>query len=132
MRVRTIRQLVTFRADPQTVYEALMDSAKHSEIICSKAEISREVGGRFQIREAGLSGTNLELVPGRKIVQHWRAEADDWPDDHYTKVTFRLQPINGGTLLKFSQTEVPERHYEAISRAWNIYYWQAMKAVLER
>ena len=41
---KTIEQSVTFNASPHDVYEALMDSEKHSQFTGAKALISREVG----------------------------------------------------------------------------------------
>ena len=75
---KTIRQVVTFRASPHDVYEALMDSKKHSAFTGDKAVISREVGGTFEAGTGYISGTNLQLVPDRKIVQSWRGT--DFPE----------------------------------------------------
>ena len=49
MKTKTIKQSVTFKASPHVVYEALMDSEKHSEFTDSEANISREVDGKFSV-----------------------------------------------------------------------------------
>ena len=59
---KTIEQTVTFRASPHDVFEALMDSGKHSHFTGAQANISRQVGGPFTAYEGALSGTILELV----------------------------------------------------------------------
>ena len=130
MKTKTIRQNVTFKASPHEVYEALMDSRKHSEFTGGKASISRKVGGKFTAYDGYAEGTNLELVKDKKIVQTWRA--DDWPEGHYSTVTFELGKVEGGTKLKFTQAGVPEDQYEAISEGWVEWYWDNMKKMLEK
>ncbi len=114
MKTKTIRQSITFKTSPHEVFEALMDSEKHSEFTESEAVISREVGGRFTVWGGSLEGENLELVPDEKIVQSWRS--DDWPEGHYSQATFSLEEIPGGTRLTFTQSGVPEEFYEDIKQ----------------
>ena len=128
---KTIEQSVTFNASPHDVYEALMDSEKHSQFTGAKASISREVGGSFTAYDGMLSGTILELVPDAKIVQTWRGSDDGWVPGHYSTATFSLEALNGGTRLTFTQTGVPEQSYEQISQGWQTFYWPKMKQMLE-
>ena len=65
----TIRQTVIFSASPQDVYEVLMDSQKHESLSGEKANISREVGGPFKAWGEHISGFNLVLLPGQRIVR---------------------------------------------------------------
>jgi activator of HSP90 ATPase len=130
MKTKTISQTVTFKASPHEVYEMLMDSKKHSELTMSKAQISKEVGDKFSIYEGDIEGVNLELVQGRKIVQSWRYS--DWPEGHYSQATFLLEEIKDGTRLTFTQTGVPEEHYDDIAQGWHDYYWEPMKELLEQ
>jgi activator of HSP90 ATPase len=129
MKTKSIRQSVTFKAGPHAVYEALLDSRQHSKFTSSKVSMSRKVGGRFSVYDGGLSGTNLELVKDKKIVQSWRA--NDWPEGHYSKAAFALAKVAGGTRLTFTQSGVPLDHYEGIKQGWHDYYWKPMKAMLE-
>ncbi|MBI4180700.1 MAG: SRPBCC domain-containing protein [Chloroflexi bacterium] len=130
MASKTIRQSVTFKASPHQVYEALMDSKKHSQFTGGKASISRKVGGKFSAFDGYAEGVNLELVPEEKIVQTWRAS--DWPEGHYSKVTFSLKEVTSGTRLTFTQSGVPEEQYEDVSQGWQDYYWAPMKQMLEK
>lgn len=127
---KTIRQSVTFKATPHEVYEALMDSRRHGRFTGAKARVSRKVGGRWSVFGGGLSGTNLELVPDRKIVQSWRSS--DWPEGHYSRATFALRRVSGGTRLSFTQSGVPDAHVASIKQGWIDYYWTPMRAMLER
>jgi len=57
----------------------LMDSRKHQSLSGEPAKISKKVGGKFTAWGSHLSGINLVLKPGKKIVQAWRATGW-WPD----------------------------------------------------
>ena len=128
---KTIEQSVTFNASPHDVYEALMDSEKHSQFSGAKASISRELGGSFTAYDGALSGTILELVPDTKIVQAWRASDEAWVPGHYSTATFSLEATDGGTRLTFVQTGVPEQRVEQIAQGWQEFYWAKMKQMLE-
>jgi activator of HSP90 ATPase len=127
MRTRTVRQTVTFKVSPREVYEMLMDSRKHSEFTGDKATISRKVGGKFTVGEY-IQGVNLELFPDQKIVQSWRGS--DWPEGHFSRATFSLKAIEGGSRLAFVQSGVPGDNYSEIKQGWHDFYWEPMKEML--
>lgn len=131
MKTRTIRQKVSFRADPHEVYEILMDSRKHSQLSGGKCIISRKVGGKISISDGYIAGQNVEIVPDKKIVQLWRAAEDCWPNGHFSTVTFSLAATRGGTTLSFRQTGVPFGCGKRFDSGWRDYYWAPMKEMLE-
>jgi len=130
LKTKTIRQSVLFKSSPHEVYELLMDSEKHAGFTGEGAEISREVGGMVSAYEGYIEATNEELIPDAKIVQRWRSS--EWPDGHYSTVTFELKRTTGGTRLSFTQSGVPEEDYEAKKDGWVESYWEKMKKFLER
>lgn len=126
---KTIKQRITIQATPQRVYEALMDSKKHTAFTGAKAEISRKVGGKFKSYGPYIEGVNVELVKGRRIVQAWRG--NDWPTGAYSIATFELSSEPGGkTLLEFTQSGVPDKHHKSITQGWKDYYWTPLKRYL--
>ncbi len=132
IKTKSIEQSVIIKASPHEVYEAFIDSKKHSKFTESKAIISREIGGKFSIFEGDLEGKNIELVQDVKIVQSWRSNEESWPKTHYSTITIELEPVANGTLLKFTQTEVPITSYESVKDGWNEYYWEPLKQMLEK
>src|SRR5438045_8578201 len=103
---KIIRQSATLSATPKHVYEALIDSAKHARFTGERAKINRKVGGRFSCYGGYITGINLELDPGKTIVQAWRSSG--WPKGYYSIVTFRLAGVaRGRTKLSFTQVGVP-------------------------
>ena len=129
MDTKNLRQTATFNARAGVVYELLMDAKKHSILAGDEAKISRRVGGKFNIG-GYIQGTNLELVPDRKIVQTWRYE--DWPEGHYSTATFVFKEENGKTKMTFTQVGIPVQFYEDIKQGWIDYYWTPMKEILKK
>ena len=125
--MKTIKQTVTFKAKPCEVYEALMDSKKHAEFTGDKANISNKVHGKFTAYGDYIEGENLELVKNKKIVQKWRGS--EWEKGHYSKITYELKAVKGGTKLTFTQTDVPDKEYKSINKGWKEHYWDKMKEV---
>jgi activator of HSP90 ATPase len=128
MKTRTLRQTVTFKASPERVYDLLMSSRKHQALSGEPARISRRIGGRFHAWGAHISGINLVLKKGRKIVQAWRATG--WWPDHYSIVIFDIARIPGGSRLRFTQIGIPPHRYSGHQRGWIEAYWTPMKEVL--
>ncbi len=120
---RTIRQTVWLPAPPLDVYEALATSKGHEAFTGASARMSPRVGGRFEAWGGYIHGTNLELVPGERIVQSWRPSEPTWPKGHDSKVTFRLRPSRGGTRLDFTHQDVPTDHVGHLSEGWKESYW---------
>ena len=59
-------------ASPQEIYDAWLDKLAHSEMTGSEAITSDELGAEVSAWDGYISGRNLELVPGERIVQSWR------------------------------------------------------------
>jgi uncharacterized protein YndB with AHSA1/START domain len=59
-------------ASPETIYDAWLDSRGHTAMTGGKAKMSKRVGGKLSTWDGYISGQNIELVPGKRIVQSWR------------------------------------------------------------
>ncbi len=131
IKTKNIKKSVNFKATSHEVYEALMDSRKHSEFTGDKANISRKVGGKFSAYSGGLKGKNLELVKDKKIVQAWQCVMTGWPKEYFSIVTFSFKKTKNGTILTFTHVGVPASCAASISQGWKAYYWKPMKEMLE-
>lgn len=130
MRIKTIKQSVVFKATPHQVYITLMNSRKHSQFTGSQAVVGKKKGDKFTAYDGYIEGTILDLIPDQKIVQSWRGS--DWPEGHYSEVTFLFKEVGDGALLEFTQTGVPAQFYKDISQGWHDFYWTPMKQLLEK
>lgn len=126
---KTIKQRVKFKASPATVYDLLADSDRHSAITGRKAVISDKVGGSFSTSGNDVSGVNVDLVPGRRIVQAWRHRK--FPEGVFSMAAVTLTPTpDGGTELVLTHRGVPKDLIPETERAWREQYWSKMKAYL--
>lgn len=123
---KTIKQRVKFRLDPEQVYRLLADSKAHAALTGQKAEISRKVGGAFSTRGGRVSGINVDLVPGQRLVQAWRRK--DFPAGIFSMATFELsRGKNGGTELVLTHRGVPKNLIPEIERDWRESYWEKIR-----
>jgi activator of HSP90 ATPase len=127
---KSIRQTVSIGAAPRKVYEALINEKQHAKFTGEKAVISRKVGGAFTCYAGYLAGINLDLVPGKRIVQAWRCKG--WPKGAYSIATFSLTRKRGGTKLSFFHVGVPASVHKDITKGWRNFYWKPLKAYLEK
>lgn len=126
---KTIKQRVKFRASPAIVYDLLADSDKHSALTGKKATISGEVGGIFSTSANEVSGVNVDLVPGRRIVQAWRHRK--FPEGVFSMAAVTLTPTSdGGTELVLTHRGVPKDLIPETEQAWREQYWSKIKAYL--
>ncbi len=130
MKTKTIEYRLFIQAKPKAVYDALMNEKKHSQFTGERAKVRAKAGAPFSCYDGYITGITLELKPGKHIVQAWRSQ--NWPDGHYSIVTFALSKKSGGTQLRFTQIGVPANDYARKNNGWRIHYWQPLKMFLEK
>src|SRR5208337_1777476 len=71
MKTDSIRVSAVLPAEPKAVYDAWMSSKGHAAMTGSPAKITARVGGAFSAWDGYISGKNLELEQGARILQSW-------------------------------------------------------------
>jgi activator of HSP90 ATPase len=113
-------------AAPGKIYDAWLDSRGHTAMTGSAAEAAATAGAAFTAWGGYISGRNLTLEPGRRIVQVWRTTrftADD-PD---SQIEVLLEPAPYGTELTLHHTNVPDGHTGYRDGGWQEHYFEPMK-----
>jgi uncharacterized protein YndB with AHSA1/START domain len=124
-----IHQEVTIKGTPDAVFGILTSSEKFTAMTGGrKAEISTEEGGTASMFGGDIQARNIELKPGKRVVQAWRA--DGWPDGIYSLVKFELEADGGNTKVVFDQIGHPADATEMLEGGWHQMYWQPMNALL--
>ena len=128
--VRTIRQIVQLPGEPAVVYRALCDPKEHSAFTRAKAVGKARVGGKFTAHDGYISGTYLELKPGKKIVQSW--ETSEWPEGYGpSRLEFTFKASQYGTTLTMVQWNTPASQAPQYNQGWKDYYWKPLKKHLK-
>ena len=123
-----IHQEIQFDASADKIYAALIDEKEHSAFTGEPAEISSDAGGTFSCYGGQIGGRNIELVPGKRIVQAWRVGA--WGEGVYTIVKIELAADGDGTRLVLDHTGVAEDMAENLESGWHARYWEPLTAYL--
>jgi uncharacterized protein YndB with AHSA1/START domain len=124
-----IHQEVMITASPAAVYGVLTTSDDFARMTGGRAaDISKEVGGAVSMFGGDIRARNVELVPGKRVVQAWRSQA--WPEGVYSIVKFELMPQGKGTKLVFDQAGHPEDAQKMLESGWDQMYWQPLNAML--
>jgi activator of HSP90 ATPase len=127
--MKTIQHTVSFKASPEAIFEALLDSEKHSAFTGAPAAVDRRVGGATSAYGGHVVGINLDIVTNRRIVQAWRPK--DFPEGVFTVLSYELAPEGDGTKLTFTQNAVPDSAYEHLNKGWEERYWKPLRAYAE-
>lgn len=126
MKATTIKQKTLIPATPDEVYDAFMEAKKHSAFTGSKATSDPKIGGEFTAWDGYISGGNLELVKGKKIVQEW--SSTDWPDKFPpSRLELTFKEAKGGTEISMIHSNVPAEQADDLAEGWNEFYWKPLK-----
>lgn len=131
IQVTTIRQKLVNPATPEEVYEAFVDAKKHSTFTGNKATGNSKVGSKFTAWDGYISGKNLELEEGKKIVQEWITT--DWPKDYPpSRVELTLRKVKGGTEISIVHSGVPTEQAKDLAQGWKDFYWEPLKEYFKK
>ena len=132
MKVKTIKQKVIIPGvTPEIVYKALMDSEMHGAFTCSPAKIEPKVGGKISAWDGYITGKNLELEPGKRIVQEWKTS--EWPEGYPpSRLELNFKKVTEGTEIDMVQTEVPAEQARMYDEGWYESYWDPLKEYFKR
>jgi uncharacterized protein YndB with AHSA1/START domain len=121
-----LRMSTILPVEPQRVYQAWLDGREHAAFTGSAAEVDARVGGRFTAWDGYIEGSNLELEPGRRIVQSWRTTEfpEASPD---SRLEVLLEEVPEGTRLTLSHGEIPDGQAEGYRQGWEDYYFSPMR-----
>lgn len=126
MKVKTIRQKAIVSATPEDVYEAFIDAEKHSAFTGSRATCDPRVEGEFTAWDGYISGKNLELEKGKKIVQEWKTT--EWPSGYPpSRLELTFRKVGEGTEISMVHSNVPAEQADDYAQGWIDFYWEPLR-----
>jgi uncharacterized protein YndB with AHSA1/START domain len=109
----SIHQQATIPADPRRVYQVLADAAALSALSGMSGKAAQAEGEAFAAFDGNVTGRQIELVPGTRIVQAWRFPR--WEPGQHSLVTFTVTATDGGTRLTIDQHGEPDDWHDHIA-----------------
>lgn len=119
----TIKTIIPGSAE--SIYNAWMNSEKHSLMTGGEANISNITGAGFDTWDGYIEGVNIELEPNKRILQSWRT-SEFGDDEEDSLVEILLKEANGQTELTLTHSNLPD-HGEQYRTGWDNHYFEPMK-----
>ena len=125
----SIHQEVAIDASAHRIFEALTSAEQFSGFTGdAPSEIDATAGGAFTCFGGMITGRNIELVPGGRVVQAWRVK--NWSDGTYSIVRFELEAKGTSTQLVFDQSGHPATAQQELEGGWHKMYWEPLRKYL--
>jgi uncharacterized protein YndB with AHSA1/START domain len=126
---RTIQLAVSLPALPERLFDMYLDPVQHSAFTGGPVVISATPGAPFNAFNGVLTGTILQVVPKRLIVQSWRSPY--WgPDDLDSTLILKFLPDKDGGRIELTQVNVTDNDFAGVSHGWEKFYWTPWRAYL--
>ncbi|HEY2807213.1 MAG TPA: SRPBCC domain-containing protein [Steroidobacteraceae bacterium] len=139
---QAIHQEVHFAASCARLYSALTDTEQFNTVTLSTdgrqllaapgaqpTLINPEPGGAFTLFGGYITGRNLEMQPGRLLVQAWRTGG--WAPGEYSVVRMALTQESSGCGLVFDHRGFPSGEGVHLARGWYLHYWDPLRKLLD-
>ena len=117
-----IRQSVVLPASAEKLFEMYINPSTHQAITGTSVDIGDKRGSNFKAFDGALTGTILEVIKPRLIIQSWRSVnflAED-PDSTLI-LSFTLEGDEG--RIDLVHLDVPDQDYDGVNQGWEKYYW---------
>ncbi len=124
-----ICQRVVLPAPAATLFEMYLNPAIHQAITGAPVDIGDERGSNFKAFDGALTGTTLEVVKPRLIVQSWRSINFKNEDPDSTLILCFTPEENEGRI-DLIHLDVPDQDYDGVTQGWEKHYWAPWRAYL--
>ena len=125
----SIHQDALIDATALDVYRYLTDGATFAAATGMAAHVEPTEGSAFSLFDGRIEGRQVELVPGRRVVQAWRfgaAHPDVWAPGVYSIVRFTLTEERDQTRFVVDHDAVPAEWQEHLETGYPVFYAEPM------
>jgi len=126
---RTVSLAVDFPASAAKLYRMYLDPKQHAAFTGAPVQIAARPGAAFVAFGGALTGTILQIVPNRLIVQSWRSTHFAKQDlDSTLVLSFCSQ--RHGARIELTHVNVADSDFAGVSEGWSKYYWVPWRTYL--
>lgn len=132
MILKSISQTHIFPTSASDIYTILTDERRHSSFTGDLVHITDSEDEHFTLSDGLISGKNVVLEKGKKIIWSFQYHKPGWPEEHFSEAAIILSdiPENKCTLELF-HTAIPEAFIAELDQFWK-QNWEALTYYLER
>lgn len=140
---QAIHQEVIVSANRQRVYSVLTSAAQFDALTrlsdavslvtdphAQATAIGAEAGSSFTLFGGYITGRHLDMVPGERLVQAWRAGS--WEPGDYSVVKFALFDQGSACQLVLDHRGFPQGQGASLAYGWRVHYWEPLIKLLAR
>jgi uncharacterized protein YndB with AHSA1/START domain len=128
---RTIQLAASLPAPPERLFDMYLDPTEHAAFTGSSVTVAAHAGAPFRAFDDVLTGTILQVVPKRLIVQSWRSP--HWgASDLDSTLILTFLPEGDGGRIELVQVNVVDADFAGVSHGWERFYWSPWRAYLNR
>jgi len=126
--MKTLTQTYHIQATLADVWQALVDPGEIDGWDGGPAVMDEKVGTEFKLWGGEIWGKNIEVIPGKKLVQEWNDTQDPIEP---TILTLTLAAEDAGTIVELLHTNIPDDRADDIEQGWQDYYMGPLKEYVE-
>jgi uncharacterized protein YndB with AHSA1/START domain len=124
-----IRQSVVLPASAEKLFEMYINPLTHQAITGVSVEIGDKRGSKFKAFNGALTGTILEVIKPKLIIQSWRSTNFMTEDPDSTLIlSFTSEGDKG--RIDLIHLDVPNQDYDGVNQGWEKYYWTPWRTYL--
>lgn len=130
--MKNIKKHYHIKAAAEDIFTALTNPLTIEIWSGATAVMEPVAGTEFSLWNGDITGINLEIEPGRKIVQEWFFEDEEGiPPTHKSIVTINLFGGGKSTDVELLHTNIPDEAFDNIVEGWDLYYFKPLKLLVE-
>lgn len=114
-----------FSASPKEVFDAWLNSEKHTEMTGGEAVCSAKIEDEFSAWDGYISGKNISIIPNEEIVQEWRT-TEFKESDSSSELILKFKEVEEGCELTLIHNNIPQGQSD-YEQGWINHYFEPMK-----
>lgn len=128
---RTVTLALDLPCPPARLYAMYLNPKIHAAITGAPVKIAARPGARFEAFAGTLTGTILQVIPKRLIVQSWRSTQFGKRDLDSTLI-LSFFALDKGGRIELTHVNVADGDFGGVSEGWSKYYFVPWRTYLTR
>jgi len=130
--MKNIKKHYHIKASAEDIFTALTNPLTIEIWSGATAVMEPVAGTEFSLWDGDITGINLEIELGKKIVQEWYFEDEDGiASDDKSLVTIKLHNEGNSTDVELLHINIPDEAFDNIVEGWDKYYFKPLKELVE-